>query len=230
MTKKCLECGKLYKKNYHLSKENWKKSKFCSRKCHNKFRQGKPSVSPNTTFKKGHKIFVPLENRRHGENNPRWRGGQVSKICLICSKKFKVDIYRKDTAKVCSRKCLNKYRALPENRIRLSEKQKKIFQDKVGKSYKISKSFDKLIRTSVHYKIWREEIFKRDNFICQVCGIKGGNLIADHIKQFALILFQNNIKILEEAFACEELWNIDNGRTLCHNCHLITETYGQKIN
>jgi len=30
--------------------------------------------------------------------------------------------------------------------------------------------------------IWREKVFKRDNYTCQVCGKKGGYLIADHIK------------------------------------------------
>lgn len=30
---------------------------------------------------------------------------------------------------------------------------------------------------------------------------------------------ENNIKTLEDAENCEELWNINNGRTLCRNCH-----------
>lgn len=91
------------------------------------------------------------------------------------------------------------------------------------------------IRTSLEYKIWRGAVFKRDNFTCVWCGFKssGGNFMpinADHYpKRFSDICRENNIKSLEEALNCEELWDINNGRTLCINCHKKTETYGNKI-
>jgi len=31
----------------------------------------------------------------------------------------------------------------------------------------------------------------------------------------------------EEALSCDELWNINNGRTLCIGCHKKTDTYGR---
>ena len=37
---------------------------------------------------------------------------------------------------------------------------------------------------------------------------------------------ENNIRSLDEANKCDELWNIKNGRTLCKKCHEQTETYG----
>lgn len=49
-------------------------------------------------------------------------------------------------------------------------------------------------------------------------------------KAFSLILEENKIKTLEEAFLCEELWNINIGRTLCQKCHEKTENYGGKSN
>lgn len=70
------------------------------------------------------------------------------------------------------------------------------------------------IRKSIEYKFWREAVFKRDNWICVLCGQKGGNLNADHIKSFALFP--------ELRFA------IDNGRTLCIDCHKKTDNYGRK--
>ena len=35
-------------------------------------------------------------------------------------------------------------------------------------------------------------------------------------------------KTKEEAIKCNELWDINNGRTLCHPCHRTTDTYGFK--
>ena len=70
------------------------------------------------------------------------------------------------------------------------------------------------IRTSLEYKLWRESVFKRDNYTCIWCGIEGCKLNADHIKPFA--------------FFPELRFAIDNGRTLCVPCHKTTSTYGSR--
>jgi len=85
------------------------------------------------------------------------------------------------------------------------------------------------IRNSLKYRQWRSDIFTRDNFTCQNCGLEHCKIEAHHLKEFNIILKENNIKTLAEALSCEELWNINNGITLCKGCHNETG-YGRKKN
>lgn len=75
-----------------------------------------------------------------------------------------------------------------------------------------------LLRSLKKYEMWRMAVFKRDNYKCLRCGMNG-YLHAHHIKQFALILKENNIKNTNDALVCNELWDINNGETLCRMCH-----------
>ncbi len=43
-----------------------------------------------------------------GENHPNWKGGKVSKTCIICKKEFWVIPSQKNSAKFCSRECYAK--------------------------------------------------------------------------------------------------------------------------
>jgi len=75
------------------------------------------------------------------------------------------------------------------------------------------------VRCSSRYKRWRKSIFERDNYTCVLCGFKfarglTGNvrLNADHIKPFSLFP--------------ELRFELDNGRTLCVDCHRKTPSWG----
>lgn len=82
----------------------------------------------------------------------------------------------------------------------------------------ISKLNDR-IKKSAKYKEWRNKVFTRDNFTCQECGKNHCWIEAHHIKEFNKIIKENNIKTFEEALICKELWDVDNGKTLCLDCH-----------
>lgn len=71
---------------------------------------------------------------------------------------------------------------------------------------------NKIIRRSSEFKLWREAVFKRDNWTCVWCLKRGGILHPDHIKPFA--------------YYPELRFAIDNGRTLCKTCHMKTDTWG----
>jgi len=84
----------------------------------------------------------------------------------------------------------------------------------------------KIIRQCYLYRQWCSDVFTRDDFTCQFCGKRGGELAPDHIKAFSDILKENNIDTFEKAIMCAELWDINNGRTLCRECHKTTDTFG----
>lgn len=73
------------------------------------------------------------------------------------------------------------------------------------------------IRHSLKANLWREAVFKRDNFVCQKYSNKGGKLVAHHINNFA--------DFPELRFLT------DNGITLSQKAHLeFHKKYGKKNN
>jgi len=101
------------------------------------------------------------------------------------------------------------------------EARKKISESKIGKNnpmyhkyneehhnYKNGESeIRKLLWGRYEYKEWRNKVFERDNFTCQICGDdRGGNLNAHHIKSF---------KDYPEL-----RYDINNGITYCEECHI----------
>ena len=70
----------------------------------------------------------------------------------------------------------------------------------------------KRIRKNSETRLWRRNIFERDNWTCQECYIRGGRLFSHHIRKFSkypLLRFDTN-----------------NGLTLCTLCH--NKTIGQE--
>ena len=196
MQKHCLYCHKLFPKPSNESLFNWiNRHKFCSRECKDNF--------------------------------------QVKKwVCLFCGKKRtgRKRIY-------CSRNCAGKDKGFqighpappnaiknltyrfPKGHIPWNKGRKMPFRGKNHWNWKGGKPKQRSSENLSYedyrkYKDWQKAIFKRDRWTCQICGKQGGEIHADHIKQW--ILFPRL------------RYNIDNGRTLCVPCHRKTKTYGKK--
>ena len=106
-----------------------------------------------------------------------------------------------------------------ENRIKSSCRQRGIaIEDFEG----FATTEQHMARNNTYYKEWVRNIFQRDNYTCQCCGKRGGNLNAHHLYNFA---------------EYEDLrYDVENGITFCEECHLLGypdsfhTIYGEKNN
>lgn len=208
-----------------------------------KIRKGKPS------FKKGRKY-----PQFSGKNHWNWKGGLEKRICIICNKEFDIplSVLKQNKGKLCSMECKSKHRSLFLRRENSSGWKggvtknlvckycKKIFdsdkrttkfcskrcfknwiKDKndfliaIGKRRKNIKIYPSQHRTDINlYKEWRKSILRKNKYTCQNCKQIGGKLIAHHIHPY------NNYPELQ--------YNLDNGITLCKECHKKTDNFGWK--
>jgi len=139
-------------------------------------------------------------------------------VCLNCGKIFIVYPYRLNSAKYCSMRCRNEaYSKNPQyHRKHTMEAKRKISQSKLGSlNYNWRGGISREKHGNWFERRWRLAIFERDNYTCQICGKRGYQLRADHIKPWA-----EYPKLR---------YDLNNGRTLCKDCHELTETYGWNL-
>ena len=91
------------------------------------------------------------------------------------------------------------------------------------------------IKSLREYVSWRAEVYKRDYWTCQECGHKGKDIEAHHIKEFHIILaeflkeydqfspMEDKETLVRLATKYKPFWEIDNGKTLCKDCHNLTK-------
>lgn len=143
--------------------------------------------------------------------------------CIVCGGKFwrKPCAIKKGDNKFCSKPCYFKWQ---KGRRRSDAFRSKCARrDFVGAGNPNWKggitTLNASIRASDNMRLWRESVFKRDNWTCQKCGArscKGGyiRIEAHHIKPFATF----------PELRCV----IENGLTLCKKCH-SREPKGKQI-
>jgi 5-methylcytosine-specific restriction endonuclease McrA len=162
---------------------------------------------------------------------------QEQRNCLLCDKQFTVQ--KASTKRYCSRDCANKS---PEKSEASRKKANKQWSDKRSRQKLIkgieARSKSPEWRNSSHfqrgaanprytgyreeresgrvryeYKKWRTDVFKRDNYTCQNCYVRGGKLAAHHIQHWA--------KFPELRYV------LSNGLTLCESCHKEVHSAGR---
>lgn len=152
--------------------------------------------------------------------------------CDLCKTDFLVHRCRIGRVKYCSKDCWKASGCFSRKGLETSENHKRKISQRAkervvdgrhnfwqgGKTDENHK-----IHNSIEYKLWRTAVFVRDGFRCVWCKIKGGwskalkkdiRLNADHIKPFA--------------YFPELRFVVENGRTLCLDCHRKTDTWGKR--
>ena len=163
------------------------------------------------------KYYIPIRSISKAKlGKPSWNKGLTKEtdIRLALSEETKINISKAGKGHIAWNKGIP---CLEEIKLKISEMNR-------GKNCNNWKGgitpLTLLIRANFNNRQWISDIFTRDNFTCQMCGDnRGSNLNAHHIKSFSKIIQFYEITTLEEALDCEELWNINNGITLCEECH-----------
>lgn len=187
------------------------------------FKSEKQRLASSRNMKEAQKVAVAMHT---GSTK-----AQVKRVCETCGKEFSTYKSRVllGRGKNCSRKCnwiangkkLTGYKHSLETRMKcaVARRGEKNWAWKGGNRSLVSR-----IRHSLIYRLWRQEIYRKDDYTCAECGTRGnGNRFeVHHIISFALLINKNGIKSIEDAEKCSELWDINNAVVLCRNCHKKT--------
>jgi len=173
------------------------------------------------SFKKGHKgfykgKFLPIKQIKKLYIKNKWSLSDIAKKYSITPQGIRYQMLKHNI----SRRSHGVH--TEKSKKKISDIQKKIPHPK-GKEHPNWKggitSYTMQLRNSEKYKEWRENIFKRDNYICQECGLHSGNGKKVILNAHHKIPFCKLIKTEEEW----KIFDINNGITFCIDCHDLTK-------
>ncbi len=180
-------------------------------------------------FIKGHRPFyINYNSKPYIKNCPKCGrfmnldGKHICDTTQNIGRKLSMEHRRKLSEAFKGRTPWNKGKKMSDSmRSKLSRTRKKLFKEgklkiwNKNKSYKKGEehwnwkggitSVNRRIRSGFQWKKWREEVFSRDNYTCQICGATNCELHPHHI--------------LERAKFPELQFEVYNGITLCKECH-----------
>lgn len=140
-----------------------------------------------------------------GENSHGWQGGKIKIKCDYCGEEISLNSYRIENYEhhFCSRECKDKWQGENIKGENHPNYNSNITDEERERNRKIPQ-----------YRQWREEVFKRDNYTCQITGDnRGGNLVAHHLNSFN--------------YDKEHRYDVDNGITITEEVHkLFHKLYG----
>lgn len=215
----CKTCGiSIYRSQYYIKNQ---KTFHCSKKCRD-FRVKRPCGFCN-------KIILikarQLKNSKGNFCNSKCYGNW--RVLWFKNNPEEIERIRTNsTGKKQSKETILK-RVLKNKGVKRTQEQKELMRKNarrgaLNKSWKGGKSsISYRLRRSVLFREWREYVFARDNWTCQKCKVRGGQLHPHHIKFLSVILGEIFLKtkVYEDIIKFSELWDINNGITLCKNCH-----------
>ena len=226
--------GRIYKRNCNRCKKFYigEGHMYCSRFCADKSNGEKIRGENHPMWGKKHKksSLEKMSEKTRGKNNPMFglKGDKhpaFGRVGYWTGKKrnYKPGEWHPRLGKKCSEK----------QKVIMSEKHMGKNNPMFGTKGELAPnwrggitSFKKIIRNSPQYVDWRDKVFERDGWKCQKCSKIGGKLQVHHKKSLSLILKEEKIKCFSDILPESQLWDVENGHTLCIPCHKETETDG----
>lgn len=228
MKKNCEYCGI----SFNAKRSS---SKYCSRECQIKARTKRVTVQCDYCGKEIEKQQCHMGHKHHfcnntcqgkwnslnnvGENHPTYSRVEVQ--CDNCGKTFLVQNYKKDNEKhYCSREC--QHESLVGTVCSEETKQKlrdKALRGEDSPHWNPNKTDEEreVERGYPEYHEWNRLVKERDDYTCQCCGKRGGELHSHHKDGYH--------------WCKERRTDVSNGVTLCKHCHdSFHNMYGNKNN
>lgn len=193
--KRCLLCGSEFVEKFRCHQRKYCTA-ICAGRSRIKYQPKKPSVEYAGPYSRlglalgcGH---LTKKNRRYCVTCTTY-GKRLIKNCVVCHKEMVLRVSEASKYTHCSKVCYGKTVSLRQ-------------RGQASHLWKGGLMEEQMrLRGTAVYGEWRSAVFKRDDFKCVKCGVRGGKLTADHIKPWSMFPSLR--------------FDISNGRTMCWPCH-----------